>query len=75
MLGFFDHEPIGSQIKTITDPFNHVVVARLFPFPFGGEGQGEGMRPATARTLRGAAIQIAPADSALQPMASQKARL
>lgn len=31
------------------------------------------MRPATARTFRGAASQMARAESALQPMASQKA--
>lgn len=31
-------------------------------------------RPATARTLRGEASQIAPAETVLQPMAIQKAR-
>ena len=32
-------------------------------------------RPATARTWRGPASQIAPADSALHPIAIQKARV
>jgi hypothetical protein len=60
-------DPVGAGLHAHTERYEHFGEVECFVGDLGRE------RPATARTLRGAASQMASADSTLRPMAIQKA--